>query len=179
MPSAAELFGTDRHGRALVSLRNEEDQPQQDIVLPRCYRNPPWTLVTAHGVGFGINRIPLVQMFPDPSLWRRLGYATVSGDLSYDKDVILERNQKSIPEFFARLLTPEDTLYVKTHENASDQYRWMAEEIKRLIEEDELDHSEHLDRNPKCETEPQHKWHHLECSADCRTPRTCARSDVV
>jgi len=144
MPSAAELFGTDRHGRALVSLRNEEDQPQQDIVLPRCYRNPPWTLVTAHGVGFGINRIPLVQMFPDPSLWRRLGYATVSGDLSYDKDVILERNPKSIPEFFARLLTPEDTLYVKTHENASDQYRWMAEEIKRLIEEDELDHSDIL-----------------------------------
>ena len=72
MPSEVELFGFDSKNRPLASLRNESDQPQQDIVLPRCYRNPPWTLVTAHGVGFGIKREPMVQMFPDPGLWLRL-----------------------------------------------------------------------------------------------------------
>jgi superfamily I DNA and RNA helicase len=43
MPSEVELFGLDERQRPLVTLCNQIDQPQQDIVLPRCYRNPPWT----------------------------------------------------------------------------------------------------------------------------------------
>ncbi len=65
LPSPKELFGTDLKGKALVELSNQHDKPQQDIVLPRCYRNPPWTLVTAHGLGFGIHRNPMAQIFTD------------------------------------------------------------------------------------------------------------------
>jgi Superfamily I DNA and RNA helicases len=144
MPSEADLFGLDKAGRPLVSLRNEVDHPQQDIVLPRCYRNPPWTLVTAHGVGFGVKRNPMVQMFPDPKLWLRLGYEVKVGELAFDHDVIVDRNPKSIPDFFERLLTPADSLQVSRHNSPQEQYAWVARTIAHLIREEELQHNDFL-----------------------------------
>jgi superfamily I DNA and RNA helicase len=144
MPSEAELFGYDARGRPLVSLKNEVDQPQQDIVLPRCYRNPPWTLVAAHGLGFGIKRPQLVQIFTDPKLWVRLGYSIVDGELTYDRDVTIERNPKAVPDFFAKHLDPLSSLQVVNLPSSAEQYTWVANKINCLISEDELQHSDIL-----------------------------------
>lgn len=144
LPSARELFGNDGAGRPLVELRNDVDQPQQDIVLPRCYRNPPWTLLSAHGLGFGVHRQPMAQMFTDPNIWTRLGYAVKNGELHFDKDVEIKRAPESIPEFFTELLKPRDTLIAKSFETTQHQYDWVAKEIRRLIAEDELEHSDML-----------------------------------
>jgi superfamily I DNA and RNA helicase len=144
MPSEAELFGKDEAGHQRVELRNDEDQPQQDIVLPRSYRNPPWTLVTAHGVGFGINHHPMIQMFPDPHLWLRLGYRETQGHLDFDRDVTIERDPKSIPEFFHKFLSPDDSLQVRTVENKSAQYDLVAKTIAELLDHEELQHSDIL-----------------------------------
>ncbi|MBB2199708.1 MAG: ATP-binding domain-containing protein [Gluconobacter cerinus] len=152
MPSEAELFGYDAQSRPRVSLRNEVDHPQQDIVLPRCYRNPPWTLVTAHGIGFGVKRNPMVQMFPDPKLWLRLGYEIKGGSLAFDHDVIVDRNPKSIPDFFSRLLTPGDSLQTSRHTSAQEQYTWVAKKIKHLIDDEELQHSDFLVVMPNVRT---------------------------
>lgn len=46
---------------AYVDLKNEQDEPMQDIILPVCYRNPPWALSIEHSLGFGIYREQLVQ----------------------------------------------------------------------------------------------------------------------
>jgi superfamily I DNA and RNA helicase len=82
MRSEHELFGLDPAGRPLVTLRNEADRPKEDIVLPVCYRNTPWTLATAHALGFGLYRPQgLVQMFEEPSIWPRIGYEVVKGRL--------------------------------------------------------------------------------------------------
>ncbi len=144
LPSAKELFGTDSSGRTLVELKNEVDQPQQDIVLPRCYRNPPWTLLSAHGLGFGIHRNPMAQMFTDPVIWTRLGYRVKDGKLGFDKDVTIERAPESIPEFFQELLTPNDTLVSNKFGTSQEQYDWVANKIKDLITTDELEHSDIL-----------------------------------
>lgn len=53
---AEQLFGVDKNGVPLVTLRSEEGKPRQDITLPICYRNTPWALTVAHAVGFGIYR---------------------------------------------------------------------------------------------------------------------------
>jgi len=144
MPSEAELFGWHDDGSQRVMLHNSEDQPQQDIVLPRSYRNPPWTLVTAHGVGFGIHHDPMIQMFPDPALWLRLGYREIQGDLNFDRDVTIERDPKSIPDFFAKLLDPADSLQVQTVESKAIQYDLVAKRIAHLLTEEELQHSDVL-----------------------------------
>ncbi|WP_445217687.1 DEAD/DEAH box helicase [Bradyrhizobium sp. Pa8] len=144
MPSEAELFGWQSDGTQRVTLLNNDDQPQQDIVLPRSYRNPPWTLVTAHGVGFGVNHDPMIQMFPDPALWLRLGYRETQGELDFDRNVVIERDPKSVPDFFGKLLNPEDSLQVRTVESQDVQYDVVAKTIAHLLAEEELQHSDIL-----------------------------------
>ncbi|WP_299912792.1 ATP-binding domain-containing protein [uncultured Paracoccus sp.] len=144
LPSAKELFGLDRAGNPKVTLVNSVDMPQQDIVLPRCYRNPPWTLLSAHGLGFGVHRQPMAQMFTDPEIWKRLGYVAKKGELKFDRDVEIVRSPQSIPSFFHDLLSPSDTLVATRFDSTEDQYQWVAAKIKSLISTDELEASDIL-----------------------------------
>lgn len=60
LPSPEEIFGLDDEGKPIVRFKPfEEGQPQQDIILEKCYRNSRPALVTAHALGFGIYRIRL------------------------------------------------------------------------------------------------------------------------
>lgn len=144
LPSAKELFGLDLDGKPKVKLANGTDKPSQDIVLPRCYRNPPWTLLSAHGLGFGVHRQPMAQMFKEPAIWKRLGYSVKGGTLDFESDVEMVRAPDSIPEFFSDLLEPNDTLIIKSFETKQGQYSWVAGKIKKLMIEDELEHSDIL-----------------------------------
>ena len=144
LPSAKDLFGLDSDSRPRVTLVNSVDKPLQDIVLPRCYRNPPWTLLAAHGLGFGIHREPMAQMFNDPSIWERLGYSVKRGTLDFESDVEVVRAPDSIPSFFSKLLVPDDTLITKSFKSRQMQYEWVAEEIKTLMADEELEYSDIL-----------------------------------
>lgn len=42
MPSIEEMFGVNNNGEPFVELKNQPNEPLQDIILPICYRNPPW-----------------------------------------------------------------------------------------------------------------------------------------
>lgn len=82
LPSPEEIFGLSEDGTPKVRFKPFEDgQPQQDIILEKCYRNSRPALVTAHALGFGVYRKPpapkesgLVQMFDQNSLWHDIGY---------------------------------------------------------------------------------------------------------
>ncbi len=140
MRSEHELFGADRQGRPLVTLRNETDKPKEDIVLPICYRNTPWALATAHALGFGIYRPQgLVQMFEEPSIWPRIGYEVVRGTLKLGLPVIVRRSPKSYPAYFTDLLNPEDAIQCGVFSTAEEQYDALAEAIWKNIHENELD----------------------------------------
>ncbi|MCY7264915.1 helicase, partial [Pseudomonas protegens] len=56
MLPAESLFGVRPDGTPNVELRNEPGRARSDIVLPICYRNSPWNLTAAHGLGFGTAR---------------------------------------------------------------------------------------------------------------------------
>ena len=82
----------------------EEGQPQQDIILEKCYRNSRPALVTAHALGFGIYRNPpapkesgIVQMFDQSSLWHDIGYEVADGALEDGERVVLRRTNQNIP----------------------------------------------------------------------------------
>lgn len=144
LPSPKDLFGVDANGTPLVVLKNKVDYPQEDIVLPRCYRTPPESLVIAHGLGFGIYREPVVQMFPQPKIWERLGYQIKSGSLQFGEDVELIRDPESVPEFFGRLLKQDEVIQFKKFTDVHSQYEWVANEIKRLIAQEDLQCSDFL-----------------------------------
>ncbi len=143
-PSTAELFGADEHGKPLVTL-DETARPRQDIILPVCYRNSPWSLTLAHALGFGVyRRLSLVQHFDDPKLWEEIGYEVVNGNLELGAKVSLRRKNDSYPAYFPQLLNPEDAVVTKVFDNEFEQAAWVATEIKKNLNEDQLDYDDIL-----------------------------------
>lgn len=140
MPSLEEMFGTDDSGNLNINLESSENEAQRDIILPLCYRNPPWALALAHSIGFGLYRDRgKVQMFDDLQLWKDIGYKVEGGKLNYGQDVILVRSSEATPNYFNELLNVDDSLIVKGFETQEKQYEWVANEIEKNIKEDELD----------------------------------------
>lgn len=142
MPSINEMFGTDEDGNSIINIENVENEPQRDIILPICYRNPPWTLALAHALGFGIynstRKVPL-QTFDNPKIWRDIGYSVIDGRLDFGRRVTIERKSSANPEYFDRLLTREDSIATTAFDSKEHQYQWVANEIARNISNDELD----------------------------------------
>ena len=139
MPSLEEMFGKDDDGNLKFTLENKEDEAKRDIILPVCYRNPPWVLTIAHALGFGLYRDNKVQMFDNLTIWEDIGYSVISGKLEYGKKVVLKRHKGSTPLYFHELLTPTDSISSKIFASVSEQYKWVAEQIHKNITEDELD----------------------------------------
>ena len=143
MPTLREMFGTNVFGQAEIELINEDNKPRKDIVLPICYRNTKWALTAAHALGFGIYRNggeDLVQFFNDLSLWKDIGYKITDGELQNGCRVILERASEASPNYFDELMSPEEAVIFQPAFNSKvDQYNWVAESIRKNIEEDELD----------------------------------------
>lgn len=139
MPSLEEMFGVDADGNLKINIENKENEPKRDITLPVCYRNPPWTLALAHSLGFGIYRNSIVQMFDDPSMWEDIGYTVKDGSLKVGNMVTLSRNNAATPEYFEELLDKKDSVKEVTFATIEQQYSWIAQEIRKNIEHDELD----------------------------------------
>jgi superfamily I DNA and RNA helicase len=134
MASAPDLFGRE------ITLTNSPEAPQQDIILPVCYRNTPWALTLAHALGFGLFREPeIVQHFDDPTMWTDIGYQIEDGELTEGHKVTLSRSARSYPAFFSELLNPADAVVSKAFNSREEQYAWIADQIKRNVTEDELD----------------------------------------
>ncbi|WP_218157627.1 DEAD/DEAH box helicase [Saccharopolyspora shandongensis] len=145
MPETDELFGTGPSGESLVSLVTRAKEPQRDIVLPVCYRNTPWALATAHALGIGVYRDGgLLQHFDDPALWADIGYNTVHGRLDLGAPVTLERSETSYPTYFPELISVDDAVVMQKFESQDAQDLWVAQEIKKNLIEDELEHDDIL-----------------------------------
>ncbi len=140
MASPERLFGQDTRGEPRVNLKNAAGNPEEDIVLPKCYRNTPWALTTAHALGLGIYRKQgLVQWLEQPHLWEAIGYQVVRGDLTKKRQrVTLSRRSDSTPEFFARLIGPDDAVECRTFPTDDDQFTAVIQAIRDNVERDEL-----------------------------------------
>lgn len=155
MASPRELFGDDNQGRPLVTLNNEPNRPPQDIVLPICYRNTPWALTVAHGLGFGIYRetsdpgaTPLVQIFDEPDLWTDIGYESLKGELKLGQTVGLRRRPECSPPYYSdpqkALISADDAVQFHTFDSVASQAEWVAAEIAKNLTEGELLHRDIL-----------------------------------
>lgn len=156
LPSPEVIFGEKKDGTPKVKfIPYEEGHPQQDIILEKCYRNSRPALVTAHALGFGIYRNPatygqsgLVQMFDQSSLWNDIGYEVAEGRLEDGQRVVLKRTASSSPEFLEQHSDIDDLIIFKSFKTQEDQDRWVAEEIKKNLENDELRSDDIIVINP-------------------------------
>lgn len=145
MPSTEELFGASPQGESLVNIENQAGAARRDIVLEVCYRNTPWTLATAHALGFGIYRPDgLIQHFDDYDLWTQIGYEPVHGKVAPGEQVTLRRSARSSPDFFERLISKSEAVQLEEFKSDDAQDEWVATEIARNLSEDELEHDDIL-----------------------------------
>jgi len=143
MDTPENIFGMDTHGNAKVSLKNNENQAREDIILDVCYRNSRPILSTAHALGFRIYG-EIVQMFDDSKLWIDIGYEIESGRLEDDCDVILKRTSESSPEFLESHSKITDLIKFEAVNNDEEQALLVAKSIKKNLLEDELEYKDIL-----------------------------------
>lgn len=141
-----ELFGSDTAGNPRVhDLQRSETEARQDIVLPVCYRNTPWTLTVAHALGFGLHRNGgMVQFFDDPNLLLEVGYEITSGRLASGEQVELRRSSSSAPSYFDRFLNRREIIREVMFDTNITQAEWVAEQVSRNLDQDELEHRDIL-----------------------------------
>jgi len=143
MDSPENIFGKDAQGRSYVQLENLPNQPKQDIILEKCYRNSRPILSSAHALGFGIyHNQGLIQMFDHSGLWEDIGYKVKDGQLEDGNFVRLTRTNETSPDFLETHSTIEDIVVFKSFNNKQEQFVWLAEQIEKNIKEDELKHND-------------------------------------
>lgn len=143
MDTPENIFGCKSNGTPKVILKNEKNQPREDIILNVCYRNSRPILSSAHALGFRLYG-EIAQMFDDANLWNEIGYEVESGKLEDDEKVVLKRTSESSPLFLEEHSSTEDLIFFKTVENSEEQASWIANEIKRNLESDELEYKDIL-----------------------------------
>lgn len=156
LPSPEIIFGNHANGTPKVKFTDPlPGEARRDVILSKCYRNSRPVLVAAHALGFGINRTPtkreplgIVQMFDHPALWEEIGYAKVSGDLLPGRDVTLARTEEASPRFLEDHSPIDDLIQFISFENEDEQAEWLASEIKKNIQIDELRHDDIVVINP-------------------------------
>lgn len=152
LPPAEKIFGVDNRGRPNVSFDSLSSQrgARSDIVLEKCYRNSRPVLVSAHGIGFGVYRRPttsstgtgLVQMFDQPKLWTEIGYTVKEGALEAGSAVSLARTEESSPPFLEQHSDIDDLIQFLTFETKDEQDDWVANQIAKNLEAEELRHND-------------------------------------
>lgn len=143
---AEEIFGKDKNGNPRVTFDQDGDGgARRDIILEKCYRNSRPLLVSAHALGFGVYRQPppkattgLVQIFEQKSLWEDIGYRVRSGSLEDNKRVVLGRDNESSPRFLEDHSAIDDLLTFRSFRSGAEQAEWIASEIERNLQSDEL-----------------------------------------
>ena len=154
--SPETTFGTRADGAPRVRFDGSDGNDARDLVLEKCYRNSRPVLVTAHALGFGIYREPekqndtgLVQMFDSTRLWREIGYGVRDGELRDGSPVTLHRTPGTSPKFLEDHSPPDDLVQFIRFRNKNEQSEWVANAIKKNLEQDELRHGDVVVINPE------------------------------
>lgn len=146
LPPPEVIFGNNEYGQPLVTFG---DDRRRDVILQKCYRNSRPVLVTAHGLGFGIYRdalqdteTGLVQMFDYPALWEEIGYKTQEGKLAKGQHIVLQRTTETSPRFLEEHSDVDDLVQFIKFDDEMQQNAWLAQQIQRNLDEDELRHDD-------------------------------------
>lgn len=146
LPPPEVIFGNNEYGQPLVTFG---DDRRRDVILQKCYRNSRPVLVTAHGLGFGIYRdapqdteTGLVQMFDYPALWEEIGYKVQEGQLAKGQHIVLQRTTETSPRFLEEHSDIDDLVQFIKFDDEAQQNAWLAQQIQRNLDEDELRHDD-------------------------------------
>jgi superfamily I DNA and RNA helicase len=141
VPSPAKFFGVDERGAPLVSLDGIYPGPmEKDLILRKSYRCPMEVLMFAHAIGLGIHGPRgCVQMLPDASSWRAIGYEIESGELKKGEPVVIYRPAENSPNPISEVYSGQDHLIrTSTFATREAELDAVADSIATDITDDEV-----------------------------------------
>lgn len=89
-------FGKDEKGEYCIDFSRQEN-PNQDITLKCCYRNPRLVLVGAFSLGLGIYNKSVLQRLESNLHWESLGFKVESGNCKEGDLMIISRPIENTP----------------------------------------------------------------------------------
>lgn len=125
-------------GIDLRILRENHPEMNNDVVLPKSYRNAREILITAHALGFGIYNNQLIQMFENNQHWEDLGYKVECGDSKIGDNMVISRPQENSPLTISNKQSFEQLINLHSAEDFDSEIEWVVNEIYREINEEKL-----------------------------------------
>lgn len=125
-------------GINLGELQALHPDMDNDIVLPKSYRNPKEILVLAHAIGFGIYNENLIQMLQNNEHWEDLGYTVLKGNCQNNQRMLIERNPECSPLSLSTYQTPDDIIEVFSAKDFQCEIKWIGAKIVEAIQQDKL-----------------------------------------
>ncbi|EKZ0193385.1 DEAD/DEAH box helicase [Enterococcus faecalis] len=125
-------------GIDLNKLQFDHPEMNNDVVLPKCYRNPKEILVSAHAIGFGIYNEQLIQSFENNEQWNDLGYEVVKGN-SINGDLMeIRRPKENSPLSISEKQEPSEIIELYSANSFNEEIGWIVSTISNLISQDKL-----------------------------------------
>src|SRR6266446_6888264 len=141
IPTTIDIFGIHPDGTPVVDLDGTYPggEIEKDVILHRCYRTPRPVLVTAHIFGMGLLRPQgAIQFIPTQGGWEDIGYEIVSGKFQAGQSVTVRRPEVNSPHLLEKLAGYKDLIQWEAFNNRFEEMDWIAQQIHKNIEQDEL-----------------------------------------
>lgn len=122
----------------MPNLQKQYPDLDNDIVLPRCYRNPRDILVLAHALGFGIYNSHIIQMLENNEHWEDLGYEILQGNCQEGDRMIVHRPLRNSPLDIPTNQEKNQLIRWQVCENYDDEIQWICDAVQKNIQEDKL-----------------------------------------
>ena len=125
-------------GINLGALQSAHPDMDNDIVLPKSYRNPKEILVMAHAIGFGIYNDKLIQMLQNNEHWEDLGYKVIKGNCNNDENMVIERDPECSPLNLSKYQSSDEIIELYSAEDFDSEISWICDKIVEAIRVDKL-----------------------------------------
>lgn len=135
-----ETFGYLADSTPKMDLARAQEQLSQDllphdIVLHKCYRNPPEILLTAHSIGFGIYSKQPVQMLENADHWKDLGYEIEKGQCIPGEETVIVRPESNSPLNLSEYAPRDEIIKYHSATSFADELGWITAEIFAFLDD--------------------------------------------
>ena len=129
-------FGKDENGEYRIDFSRHEN-PNQDVTLKCCYRNPRKVLVCAFSLGLGIYYNNVLQRLESNLHWESLGFKVESGNCKVGDKMIISRPIENTPSIINEQFG-HFSLRWGAYDTMDDECNYVSEAIVKDINEEGL-----------------------------------------
>ena len=131
-----ETFGRDINGNYRVDFSTNEN-PNQDITLKCCYRNPRLVLIGAFSLGLGIYNKSVLQRLESNLHWESLGFKVENGNCNEGDQMIISRPTENTPSIYNDQMGHSSIQWC-SFDCLSEESHFVAESIAKDIQSEDL-----------------------------------------